>query len=178
MAVTAVERRSATWAEYDALPERPRAEYIDGEIIVTPPPTRSHQLASSRLWSLLSEQLPPEYEVVESWAWRTGGSEFSPDLMVVAVADIDSDVRFTKVPILCVEILSSNRANDYVTKMAKYAEAGLDHYWILDTDGVLDVMVREGAHFRLAQQVVRETPMRIEIGPRLVVELDLAVILA
>lgn len=88
--------------------------------------------------------LLPEHEVVEGWAWRTGGSEFSPDLMVVAVADIDSDVRFTKVSLLSVEILSSNRANDYVTKMAKRAEAGLDHYWILDTDGILDVLVRGG----------------------------------
>ena len=43
--------------------------------------------------SLLDGQLSTAYEVVESWAWRTGGSEFSPDLMVVAVADIDSDVR-------------------------------------------------------------------------------------
>ena len=131
----------------------------------------------SRFWSLLEEQLPPEYEALESWAWRTGGSEFSPDLMVVAVADIDSDVRFTKVPLLCVEILSSNRANDYVTKMAKYAEAGLDHYWILDTDGVLDVMVREGGHFRLSHQVVPGRQARIQVGP-ITVSVDLAAILA
>ena len=177
MAVTAVERRRATWAEYEALPERPRTEYVDGEIVVTPPPSRRHQRSSWRFCTVLDRQLPAEYEVVESWAWRTGGSEFSPDLMVVAVADIDSDVRFTKVPLLCVEILSSNRANDYVTKMAKYAEAGLDHYWILDTDGVLDVMVREGGHFRLSHQVVPGRQARIQVGP-ITVSVDLAAILA
>lgn len=78
MAVTAVERRRATWAEYEALPERPGAEYIDGEIVVTPPSTRRHQRASSRLWRALSDQLPPEYEVVASWAWRAGGASSAP----------------------------------------------------------------------------------------------------
>ena len=79
-------------------------------------------------------------------------------------------------PLLCVEILSSNRANDYVTKMAKYAEAGLEHYWILDTEGMLDVLVRDGAHFRLAQQVVPDLPVRVPVGP-LEVTIDLAAIL-
>ena len=74
------------------------------------------------------------------------------------------------------EILSSNRANDYVTKMAKYAEAGLDHYWILDTEGMLDVLVRDGAHFRLSQQVVPDLPVRVPVGP-IEVTVDLAAIL-
>ena len=176
MAVTAVERRRATWAEYEALPEHPRTEYVDGEIVATPPPNRRHQRVSWRLCTDLDRQLAEEYEVLESWAWRTGGSEFSPDLMVVAIADIDSDVRFTKVPLLCVEILSSNRANDYVTKMAKYAEAGLNHYWILDTDGVLDVMMREGGHFRLTEQVVPGMPARLELG-QITLTVDLSEIL-
>lgn len=105
------------------------------------------------------------------------GSEFSPDLMVVAVADVDSDIRFTGTPLLCVEILSSNRANDYVTKMAKYAEAGLDHYWIVDIDGVLDTLLRQGGHFRLSRQVVvPDGLVRLEIGS-LAVTVDLAEIL-
>ena len=38
-------------------------------------------------------------------------------------------------PILAVEILSSDRAADIVRKHHKYAAAGLERYWIVDTDG-------------------------------------------
>lgn len=66
---------------------------------------------------------------------------------------------------LCVEITSGNRSNDYVTKVAKYAQAGLDHYWILDPQSeVLDVLLRDGVHYRLDQQVTRERPTRVDLG--------------
>ena len=41
-------------------------------------------------------------------------------------------IRFTGHPDLVVEVLSTNRNDDLVTKTTKYAAAGVRHYWIVD----------------------------------------------
>ena len=46
----------------------------------------------------------------------------------------DKAVRFTGIPELIVEILSSNRARDLVMKAHKYAKAGLPRYWVFDPE--------------------------------------------
>lgn len=165
MAVTAVERRPATWEEYEALPEQPRAEYVDGCIVVTPAPTFIHQTASRRLANALENVLPAEYVVVEACNWKPAKDEFIPDVMVVRVAEITDVKRFFGIPALCVEILSSYRSHDYITKAAKYAEAGLDHYWILDPEPPsLDVLVREGVHYRLVTTLTGDTAADVSLG--------------
>jgi Uma2 family endonuclease len=63
--------------------------------------------------------------------------EFVPDVMVHP--QTDEDLRFTGLPALVVEVLSSNRGDDLVRKTVKYATVGLPHYWIVDPrDRVLD----------------------------------------
>ena len=46
----------------------------------------------------------------------------------------EEQVRFTRTPLLVIEVLSSNRAHDLVTKFRKYAQAGLPRYWVVDPD--------------------------------------------
>ena len=163
MAVEALERRPATWEEYQALAEDVRAEYIDGEIVMVPAPRISHQNASRRLANLLEGVLPEGYLVVEGAAWKPGANEYVPDVMVCP--DDGEDVRFTGTPALCVEVTSTNRANDYVTKVAKYAMAGLPHYWVLDPAGTLDVLVlEESGHYRLQTQVSVDQPEDVSFG--------------
>ncbi|MEW1959056.1 Uma2 family endonuclease [Kineococcus sp. NPDC059986] len=126
--------RSLTWEEYQSLPEGPRAEYIDGHLVVSPSPSEQHQFIALELAWLIRAVLPVTHRVNTAWAWKPGRDEFIPDVMVydAATASAGTGARFTGTPELVVEVLSSNRGDDLVWKSAKYAAAGLKRYWIVD----------------------------------------------
>lgn len=176
MAIGALERRAATWEQYQSLGEDARAEYIDGEIIMTPPPSIRHQKASRRLANLLESVLPDGFDVVEACGWKPGDDEFIPDVMVFP--ETDEDIRFTGTPVLCVEVISGNRANDYLVKTTKYAQAGLDHYWIVDpADDAVQILGRDGEHYVLERVVTAGKPAIVSFGIA-EVEIDVAAVLA
>ncbi|MBO0828075.1 MAG: Uma2 family endonuclease [Streptosporangiales bacterium] len=129
-----------TVAEYEALPEEicKRIEIVDGAIIVSPAPLRSHQRIARRLANVLD---------------GASGS-------LVAV-DIDVDLRLRDIPLLnrrpdvvvydaslptdavlrpehcllVVEVMSPGSVTaDRLDKPAEYAAAGIGHYWRVETD--------------------------------------------
>lgn len=162
--MAAVAFRTATWEDYLALGEDVRAEYIDGIIVMSPFPSRKHQTACRRLANLLEADLPDGYDVVMEWGWKPGPDEFGPDVMVFPRTD--EDVRFTGTPVLCVEVLSTNRAADLVVKAAKYAAAGVDHYWVVDTaDESLSAFERVGDAYRLTLVVGPGAQAQVGYGP-------------
>lgn len=121
---------SMTWEEYQALGQDVRGEYIDGTLVVIPPPDKFHQRAARRLANQLEEACRERAEVQVQCGWKPAADEFVPDIMVVPPNE--EVARFTGTPYLLVEILSSNRSDDLVRKATKYALLGAPRYWILD----------------------------------------------
>lgn len=138
-------RQLVSEAEFLSLPETTeRTELFDGELIVSPSPTYQHQEMLARL-------------VVALRAW----AERQPTPVTVGLAPLD--VRFgpsrilqpdafvlferlaatqqgplEKVPALCIEVLSSNRAHDRVTKRFAYAAAGVSELWTVEPTGSVE----------------------------------------
>lgn len=160
---TAPHTRPATWEEYLALGEDIRAEYIDGQIVMSPYPSLPHQDVCERLKTLLWAVVPPTHRVTSGWGWKPNDNEFSPDVMVFARTD--EQIRFTGIPVLAIEVLSGNRGDDLVWKFHRYAQAGLPFYWTVDLrDRVLLAHELVDEHYVVRARVTPEAPAEVNFG--------------
>ncbi len=127
-----------SWEQFQALPEDPRVEYLDGRVHVSPSPDLHHQDISYELAGLLRAAVPATHGVVLTWDWAPAAlpdgtrDVFTPDVMVYERSQVEDPERYSAVPALVVEVLSTNRGDDLVKKMTKYPLYGLPHYWVVD----------------------------------------------
>ena len=92
--------------------------------------------------------LAPGTSVTQAWGWSPTGvrEELIPDLMVHD--ETDEERTLTGTPHLVVEILSSNRRDDLVGKLNRYAQWGAPAYWIVDPrDHVILTHRLDGGYF-------------------------------
>ena len=122
-----------SYEEWFALPEKPRAEWVDGEVVVNPGASYPHQDASFRLTAALRAGLPDLVIVQEVCIALPNNRIRIPDISVLDHAPAGFVV--TDRPRLVVEILSpSTRGEDTVRKSGEYAAAAIEQYWLLDPE--------------------------------------------
>ena len=137
--------------EFLALPETTdRVELLDGEVVVAPSPSAWHQELLGRIgfalraWTLTVDQ--PAFVGIAPLDVRFAPSRIlQPDVFVIVDGiDLDGEVPIDRVPELCVEVLSSNRAYDRITKRFVYAAAGVQELWVVEPTGLVERWRGEG----------------------------------
>ena len=135
-----------TYADYKSLPESmsERYELLDGELIMVPAPTTTHQRVSRNLghllWAFIREHELGEIFYAPCDVVLGQGDErnvVQPDLLFVAKgrADIIVLEEIRGAPDLVVEILSpGTEEQDRSYKNTLYARSGVKEYWLVDPD--------------------------------------------
>lgn len=167
--------RPLTAADLDAMPDDGhRYELVDGTLIVTPAPSRRHQLVSSRLTSLLDRHCPADLLVLTAPTdvRLTDDTVLQPDLLVVPRDEFDDETRPLR-PLLVVEILSpSTRHVDLALKRARYEAAACPAYWVIDPEALelhawewREEEYVEVAHVSAHEPLAAVDPITLEVVP-------------
>lgn len=176
--MSALQRIPMSYEDYLALPEKPKAEWVDGVAIVSAPAVFRHSRSQGRLQVLLATSLTG-VEVVPEAGTRLFPTKIRvPDIAVVRSEPVETII--TEPPVLLVEVLSpSTRSEDTVRKSSEYAAGGVGQFWVVDPDSrTIDVFANvDGGWESLAHIDAAHPAATITVEEYGVIELDLDVIL-
>ena len=158
-----------------------RYELDDGILIVSPAPSRRHQLAVTRLAVLLSTTCPAEFEVLAGVGVNISRVQHRvPDIAVVRTETMDTFFEETA-PVLAVEVASPRtRLYDRNRKKDIYEGFGIPAYWIVEPDRdrpeLIVFELRSGvyeqtAHVIGAEEYHAQIPFPVTIRPAQLVSL-------
>ena len=176
-------KKTATYADLQALPPHLVGEIVDGELVVSPRPASLHAMATSRLgieiggpfdrgkggpggWIILDEpelHIAGQVMVPDLAGWRRERMPKMPDVPYFELA-----------PDWVCEVLSPATAKvDRAGKMRHYAAAQVTHVWLVDPLATtLEVYRLDGPGWRLLETHAGDAQVRPE--PFEAVELELA----
>ena len=129
-----------TLEDYLALPEERRVELIDGVFYDMAAPTGYHQFLVGEIHHTLLSQAKsqqtdcrPFISPLDVQLDCDDKTVVQPDVFGTCDSSRFKDGRYYGAPDLIIEVLSpSSRKKDIVIKGAKYANAGVKEYWIID----------------------------------------------
>jgi len=133
-------KKPFTITDYYGLPEDVRAELIDGELIYMEAPDYAHQAVISELAYLLTDYIRKQQGACKVLMSPLDvqldcdeHTVLQPDMVISCKKEQRTKRGIYGAPDMVVEITSpSTRKRDFTRKMAKYAEAGVREYWIVD----------------------------------------------
>jgi Uma2 family endonuclease len=123
---------------FEFLPEGTLCQLINDAIIMSPAPNLSHAEVQNEIFTLL-------YTHVKKHAfgkvfcapldvYLNTSNVYQPDIIFISTArlDIAKQRGVFGAPDLVIEILSSNKKSDLVTKKKVYEQSGVLEYWVVD----------------------------------------------
>ncbi|MDY7226309.1 Uma2 family endonuclease [Hyalangium rubrum] len=137
-----MERKPATYADLEALPEHMVGELIAGELYASPRPAAPHTVAASRLGGELLVAFdrgrggPGGWILLDKPELHVEGDALVPDIAGWRRERMPQPPRtaaFTLAPDWVCEVLStSTAALDRAVKLPVYAREGVRHVWLVD----------------------------------------------
>ena len=112
-------------------------ELRDGEIVNFATPTVSHQRIVGKLFSFINNYIESNKGKCEPFVSPLDvklddHNVVQPDVFVICDPSKYDDKRCYGAPDWCIEVLSTNRRDDLVDKLALYSAHGVREYWIVD----------------------------------------------
>lgn len=144
---------------YQMLPEGTLAELINGNLYMSPAPTKQHQQVLRnifvRLHSLVTKkELGEAYFAPLDVFFDENENAVQPDIIFIAnsnLAILEGADAIHGVPDLLIEVLSKgNASHDQSLKKALYEKFGVKEYWIVDP------VTKEAIGFTLKNQIYNE----------------------
>jgi Uma2 family endonuclease len=177
-------KKSATYEDLFSIPENATGEIIEGELIVTPRPSRKHTFASSALdkeigppyqfgrgggpggWIIIVEpeiSLGDDIVVPDLAGWEKGRFPYSEETNWISVP-----------PDWVCEVLSpSTFRTDRTKKMAAYARHGVGHIWLIDPVAeMVEVFRLESGRWALLGVFVENDRMKAEPFGEIAIDLN------
>ena len=131
-----------TLEDYYRLPDDQRVELIDGTFYDMAAPRIEHQLACMRIRDSINRYIEKNKgncivfdTPIDVQLDQNNTTVVQPDVTIICDRSKIRGGRIFGAPDLVVEVLSaSTRKKDMTIKQAKYAQAGVKEYWIIDLD--------------------------------------------
>ncbi len=175
-------RKEATYEDLFDIPENMTGEIVDGELIVTPRPSRKHTSAASAL----GFEIGPAYQfgrggpggwiIILEPEIALGGNILVPDLAgwkQERFPETEETNWISVAPDWVCEILSPSTLRlDKIKKMPIYAQHGVSYFWVIDpTSRTLDGYRLESGRWMVLGAFIQNDKVRAE--PFQEIELDL-----
>ena len=169
-----IRRYRMSYEDYQALPEKPKHEWVDGEVLVMAPPSREHGETQVSVAFALKAALTGIRVAVEVDIALPRNRERRPDVIAVTQSSPDDD-WLAHPPLLVAEVLSrGTRSEDMLRKSIEYAEAGIARYWLADPDNrVIDALLLVDGRWETEAHLDDQQPVgAIDFGEHGTVTLD------